>query len=270
MSMVGLRTEVLKASILAVLTAILLGASTYMLSPYIETKGPRQVGTLNAYTERGVLGSNIVGSVYFYNENISIFAHLKDASNNSVADAPVTFLIHGPSNSNITLSNTTKTNSSGVAVTKLPVLERVNHPETILGIWDTVATAEIAGTQIADSLAFEVVAPPNPFIDVYTDRGGNGPNTSSEPYSRNETVNLYASVSNGTNPLENSLVAFAVYRPTNKLILLTTNESDASGIAQESFRIPPVNESIGPWRVIVSVRIKDQVFIDTLTFECLP
>lgn len=262
--MIGLRTEVLKASIFAVLTAILLGASTYMLSPYIETREPRQVGTLDAYTERGV------GSFYFYNENISIFAHLKDTSNNPVANATVTFVIHGPPNSNITLSETTKTNSSGVAVTNLPVLDIVNRPETILGIWDAVATAEVADTQIEDSLAFEVVTSPNPFIDVYTNRGGNGSNTSSEPYSRNETVNLYARVSNGTNPLGNSLVTFAAYWPTNKLILLTTNKSNESGIAQEAFRIPPVNESIGPWRVVVSVRISDQVFIDALTFECKP
>lgn len=268
--MTGLRTEVLKTSTLAVLTAILLGASAYILFAQIGTVGPRQVGTLDTYTERGGLGSNTVGSFYLYNENISIFAHMKDTSNNSVAEAQVTFVIRGPPHSNITMVETAKTNSSGVAVINLPAPYRVDRPETIAGIWSAVATAEIAGTQITDSLAFEVEPPPSPFVDVYTDRGGNGPNTPSQPYSRNETVNLYAKVSNGTNLLEHHLVTFAVYKTTNETTIqfLTVNLSKVSGIATASFRIPPVKESEGTWQVIVSVNIEGQVFIDALIFEC--
>jgi hypothetical protein len=272
--MAGFNSDVFKASVLAVVTAILLGAATYVLSPQIET-APRLVATIDAYTERGGYGPSIVSSFYPYNENVSIFAKVKDTANKPVAHATVTFDVHGPPGSNITLPpQTAETNSSGVAVANITAPYQIAQPATVLGIWTAVATTEIADTQIVDSFVFEVKAPPSArdtrFIDVYTNRGGNGPNTSSQSYLRNETVNIYARVSNGTNPVEGSSVVFAAYWPTDELILLTSPHSNASGIATQTFRIPQVAESIGEWRVVVTVRINDQVFIDALTFECKP
>jgi len=266
--MAGFKTDLLKASVLAVATVILLGAATYVLSSRFITP-PRPIATVDAYTEKGGYGQGIVSSFYVYNENISIFATVLDDTNNPLANTEVTFEIHGPPNSNITLTQTTTTNSSGVAVATIPAPYTAYQPETALGMWTAVATTEVTGTQIVDSLAFEVKAPPSPFVDVYTDRGGTGQNQLSQPYNRNETVNLYAKVSNGTSPLEYHWVTFAVTGPTNETIpFWTIQPSNASGIATATFRIADRSQSEGIWRVIVTVRIKDKVFIDALTFEC--
>jgi len=266
--MTGFGRDILKASISAVLTAILLGGAIYMFTLQIEAPAPTTAGILEAYTLRGGLGPNTASNFYFYNENISIFAHVKDKTNNPIADAAVTFKIHGPPNSNITLVQTTKTNSSGVAIANLTSPYTVASPETVLGIWSVQATSEVAGTQIIDSLAFQVESPPNPFVDVYTDRGGNGPKTSSQAYSPGESAQLYAKVNNGTGPVDHARVTFTAYGPANEPLLLTSRDSNASGMATETFRIPPVAESIGPWRIIVTVKINAQVFIDELTFQC--
>jgi len=271
--MPGFKTEVIMASILAVITATLLGVTTYMLSPHIEIS-PVLMAKVDAYTEKGGYGPSILSTYYLYNENVSIFANVTDATNRPLADIPVKFEINGPPNSDILLLEHAVTNEAGIAVANVTAPYQRWQPATVLGIWTAVATTNITGTQIVDSLVFEVKAPPSArdprFIDVYTDRGGNGPNTSSQSYARNETVNLYARVSDGTNPIVGSSVVVAAYWPDNKLILLTTRESNASGISTASFRIPPVKESIGEWRVIVTVRINDQVFLDALNFECRP
>lgn len=271
--MTGYKKEVFKASILATITTLLLGAAAYVISSQIETP-TALIATIDAYTEKGGQGVGIISSFYNYNENFSVFATLKDAANKPLPNAPVTFKIQGPSSSNVTLTQTDITNSSGVATATITAPYTLAQPATVLGIWTAVASTEVTGTQIADSLAFEVKAPPSArdtrFIDVYTDRDGDGPNTSSQSYRRNETVNLYARVSNGTSPIEGSSVVFAVYWPNEELIFLTTPISNASGIATETFRIPPIAESIGDWRVIVTARINDQVFLDSLTFECIP
>jgi hypothetical protein len=264
--MSGLRTSVLKASALAVIAAILLGAAIHILSLQIELEPT--VATVDAYTEKGGYGPGIVSSSYLNNENVSIFAYLKDLTDKPVAGATVTFEIHGPLGSNIKLTQTATTNSSGVAVATVTPSHQADQQENVLGVWTATATTDIAGTQIVDSLAFEIKTPPSPFIDVYTDRGGNGSNTPSQPYSLDETVNLYAKLSNGTSPVEGIQVAFYIYDPENSIVLVPTPESNSSGIAEATFRIPNVPEAIGPWRVMVTARVYDERLVDALTFEC--
>jgi len=71
-------------------------------------------------------------------------------------------------------------------------------------------------------------------------------------------------------------VFFAVYAPgksaiNQTLTFVQTSNSNESGIAISNFRIPQVPEiSVGTWQVIVTVGIYGQVFIDALTFQCLP
>lgn len=269
--MAGFKTDAIKASFLAMATVLLLGAAIYALFPLIET-APKAVALLDTYTEKGGYGLGTISSFYLYTENVSIFANLKDTTDKPIVNATVKFEIHGPPGSNLTLSQTANTNSSGVAVATLPAPQVIGQLGTVQGIWSAIVTTEITGTQVADSLAFEVKAPPRPFVDVYTDRGGKGPNNSSQSYNRDENVTLYAKASNGTSPYERGLVVFAVYWPgpanTSALFFLTTPQTNASGIATVTFRIPSIQESIGTWRVFVTVRVDVQVLIDALTFEC--
>lgn len=268
-----LRNDIFKATILAVLTASLLSASTYVLSTQIAVELPKPGQTLDVYTEKGGVGPNVVSSFYLSSEKITLFANVSDTSKVPSAEAQVNFTIQGPPNAyqNITIVETAKTNSSGMAVATVLIPYSAEHPETAIGIWSTSATVETTEGPIIDALAFEVKPPPEPSVDVYTDRGGKGPNTPSQPYNPGNLVHLYAEVSNGTAPIGNLDVAFAAYGPTNETIpYLTVQRSNASGIAEASFRIPfEPKMSIGPWQVIVTVKIDDQVFIDALVFECI-
>lgn len=273
--MVRLGTDVIRAAALAVLAASLVGVATYMLTPQIEMEGPRPRAMLDAYTGKGGSGPNVVSSSYLANENLTMFASLKDESDNPMVDTTVTFELHGPPNpySNITVQVTVETDSSGVAVANVTIPYGDAPSETVVGIWSAVARTEISGDQIDDSVAFEVKQPPTPFVDVYTDRGGRGSNMPGQQYDLDETVRIYAEVSDGTDPVVNGDVTFAVYAPSpadegQSITFLVVNSTDEFGIAESSLKPPPVAEiSTGIWRVIVTVRVGDQVFMDALTFE---
>lgn len=262
--MAGFKTDILKATILAVGSVLLLGVATYFISP-LSITAPETKLSIDAYTEKGGLGLGIGSNFYVRNENVSIFATVKDSSDNPIANATVTFEINGPPGSNITMPKSAETNSSGVAA----VTVTLPHSDAIEGVWTAIVSTEISGTQALDSLAFELKPPPSPFVDVYTAKGGKGPNNSTMPYVRDEEVILFAEVNNGTNPVRNGQVTFAAYGPTNDILFFTTTESNSSGVATAAaFRIPVTTESIGTWRIIVTVRVNDNVLIDALTFEC--
>jgi hypothetical protein len=265
----GFQGDIIKASIVAVLLAALLGGTAYVLNRRIGIQVPN-VGTLDAYTARGGIGKNNASDFYYSNQEIPVFAHVEDTSNNPVEGADLEFEISGPPNSNIIITDTTATNNTGYSVIYIPVPRDNYPPEKVLGTWSIVATTEIAGVQITDSLAFEVKAPPSPFIDLYTDRGGTGLTKASQPYSLNETIQLFAAVNNGTTPIGSQSVAFTVYDPNGAVYYVTTSTSNStSGIAATEFRIAPgQTQLIGIWKIIATVRFEDQILIDALTFEC--
>lgn len=266
MKMAGFRASVVGASVMGLAAALLLGAAVHVISPLIDIGSI--IASVDAYTEKGGYGLGNVSSSFLSNESVSIFAQLKDSTSKPVVDASVKFEIHGPLGSNIKLTRSATTNRSGVAVATV-TSEDFDGQEIALGVWTTTATAEANDPPIFDSLTFEVKLAPSPFVDVFADRGGNGANTQSQPYRRNETVTLYALVSNGTNPVEGLQVTFAVYAPSNFTGLVSISQSNSSGLAEATFRIPPVVESIGTWRIITTVRVFDKVFVDAMTFECI-
>lgn len=270
MPLAGFRADIIKGAILAILAAILLGGSAYVLNKQIGIQVPN-VGTLDAYTTKGGLGPSNASDFYYSNQEIPLLAQVKDTSGNPVANATVVFKINGPPGSNITFPKSEQTNATGHAATTINP-DSALPPETVLGTWNVVATTEITGVQIADSLAFELKAAPTPFIDVYTDRGGMGLTRPSDPYVLNQTVQLLAEVNNGTNPVGSQFVTFTVYSPNGTVVFLTTKMSNASGIAAVTdppFRISD-QQITGTWRIIATVKFQEKVLIDALTFDCLP
>jgi len=272
-----LRSDILKASILAVLTASLLGASTYFVSEQIPKEEHKPAVILDAFTPKGGQGSTIVSSSYFYNQNVSIFALIKDESDNPLANTSVIFQIYGPPNpyNNLTITETIDTNASGIAMINLSVPFNGTYPETVIGVWSVIVTAQIVqGEEIVDTLAFEVEQPPSPYVDLYTDRGGQGANIASPSYNPNDTVTLYARVSDGNDPVGGYFAAFSVFRLAEDLtttVLVRTGQTNASGIASISFRLDPdPTRCLGSWQVLTRVMIKGQDYVDTLTFDCNP
>jgi len=270
-----LKTDILKASILAVLAASLMGATIYYASlPFLKEDSKSSV-VLDAFTQNGGQGSTVVSSPFLYDQNVSIYALVKDAINNPLTDISVTLRINGPPNpyDNVTIEKTIATNASGIAMVNLDVPLNQTYPETVIGVWSVVATAQIENDeQIADTLAFEV-EPPIPYVDLYTDRGGQGANVPSQSYKPGEIVSLYALVSDGVNPMGYTYVSFLAFNinSENTPAVYRTSSSNASGIASPSpsFRLSSNSTiSVGTWQVLATVEIRDRSYTDKLVFEC--
>jgi hypothetical protein len=265
----------LKASILAVLAASLMGATIYYASlPFLREERKSSV-MLDAFTQNGGQGSTVVSSPFLYDQNVSIYALVKDEINNPLTNISITLRINGPPNpyDNVTIEKTIATNASGIAIINLDVPLNQTYPETVIGVWSVVATARIENDeQIVDTLAFEV-KPPVPYVDLYTDRGGQGENIPSQPYEPGEIVTLYALVSDGVYPVGYTYVSFLAFNIDSEITpaVYRWSSSNASGIAfpSPSFRLsyePTI--SVGTWQVWATVEIGDRSYTDKLVFEC--
>jgi len=121
-------------------------------------------------------------------------------------------------------------------------------------------------------------------IDVFTDRGGEGPGydplthepwpykTSwSDAYGPQEEVTVCALVTYDNEPVEHKLVAFEVKDPTGTTILTRTNFSNSDGIACVEFRIPweggDAEDMFGIWAIIGTVDVAGDVVDDICPFK---
>jgi len=270
-----LKTDILKASIIAVLAASLMGATIYYASlPFLKEESKPSV-VLDAFTQNGGQGSTVVSRPFLYDQNVSIYALVKDAINNPLTNISINLRINGPPNpyDNVTIEKTIATNASGIAMVNLDVPLNQTYPETVIGVWSVVATARIENDeQIADTIAFEI-EPPIPYVDLYTDRGGQGANIPSQPYEPGEIVTLYALVSDGVNPVGYTPVSFFAFNIDSEITPAAhrASSSNASGIASPSpsFRLSSNSTiSVGTWQVLATVEIKDRSYTDELVFEC--
>lgn len=112
-------------------------------------------------------------------------------------------------------------------------------------------------------------------IDLYTQKepySGRGPNQPSDAFAPQEEVILYANVTYMGGPVANKLVVFEVHDPSLLSRLIRTAETDGSGLANVSFRIPwPIENAetivFGTWSVLANVEIAEEIVADTLTFK---
>lgn len=115
-------------------------------------------------------------------------------------------------------------------------------------------------------------------LDLYTQKepfSGKGLNQSSDTFSPQEQVVLYAYVTYNNECIVNKIVAFQIIGPPNpskNITHIETDSTNASGIATTTFRIPWPDESpeicvFGIWTIIASVDIAEQVVQDRLTFK---
>jgi len=129
----------------------------------------------------------------------------------------------------------------------------------------------------------QITRPLGPAIDVYTDRGGEGPGydethtpypykTSwSDAYGPQEEVLVCAKVTYNDEPVEHKLVAFEVKDPTGTTRLTRTAFTNEEGIACVTFRIPweggAAEDMFGAWAIIGTVDIAGDVVDDICKFK---
>lgn len=109
-------------------------------------------------------------------------------------------------------------------------------------------------------------------IDLFCQHGGVGNNvTSSSPFIVGDLISLFAYVTYNQVPVQSVLVAFQVNNPQGSLVLVTTAQTNASGIAATNFTITenvyPVFPSL--WEAIATASPAQQTVSDTMPFSVI-
>jgi hypothetical protein len=194
--------------------------------------------------------------------------------NASIADAPVAFEVKTPDDRDFLSPALTTVSTSELGTANLTF--QIPWPsDSSLGTWRATVTGRIYGENVSATNAFDCNLVPAT-IDVYTEKGGRGLNTPSGTYVLNESIVLYAEVRDTINKtIPNMTVSFgikffnttAVPGPTEFLL---SGQTNASGIANASFRMYSDAAYVGTWVVYATVRYNDVVLIDALTFTIAP
>jgi hypothetical protein len=109
-------------------------------------------------------------------------------------------------------------------------------------------------------------------IDLFCQHGGVGNNvTSSSPFIVGDLTILFAYVTYNQVPVQSILVAFQLNNPQDSLVLVTTAQTNASGIAATNFTITenvyPVFPSV--WKAIATASPAQQTVSDTMLFSVI-
>jgi len=114
-------------------------------------------------------------------------------------------------------------------------------------------------------------------FDLYTQKGGIGPNALGGDFEPGENVTLYVSMTSNSSPTENKIIIFEITGPWNSyqnISLLLTAVTDSSGIASHTFRIQPINDVpdtvLGTWSVTAQTGLDQATFGDSLDFQVAP
>ena len=106
-------------------------------------------------------------------------------------------------------------------------------------------------------------------LDVYTNRGGVGPNMQGGSFSPDESVFLYGQICNPLNEtVSDKLISFDVKNPNRETLMISVQPTNSSGIATVVFRIPPDISFVGTWEIYARTEYNETVLLDTLTFKC--
>ena len=189
--------------------------------------------------------------------------------NASIAGAPVTFEVKTPNDTDFLSPPliSTLTDSRGTA----NITFQIPWPsDTSLGTWHATVTGLIY-EQVMNATATldcELVAP---VIDVYTQKGGQGPNAIGGTFLLNETVFVYAEVRDSLNQTVPHLLVGFEFKFFNTTSVPWTGftmvqMTGSSGMANATTRLPPVSEYAGSWAVYATTQYNDMILIDTLTF----
>jgi hypothetical protein len=107
-------------------------------------------------------------------------------------------------------------------------------------------------------------------LDIFTQKGGGGPDQSGGEFKIDEKVYLTCRVTYNDDPVQQKLVAFEVQNPLNESVLFRTAITNQEGFVVISFRIPSIPDSIGTWTAFSVVDIAGKVAWDTIAFEVSP
>jgi hypothetical protein len=110
---------------------------------------------------------------------------------------------------------------------------------------------------------------PSVVMDVFTQKGGQGTNTSGGSFQPFENVFIYAHVTQGGKNLQNCPVALTLQKPDGTQIVQTVITND-SGVAETDLSLlPSEGNIIGTWHVLANTTIDNKAVKDTVNFQCV-
>jgi len=107
-------------------------------------------------------------------------------------------------------------------------------------------------------------------LDLYTNKGGLGINTSGGTFFPNANVVLYANVTYNGEGVADVLVSFEVKNPLNISIVYATARTYTDGIAKINFTISSQwqpEEIFGTWTAVATASVAQKFVRDKLTFQ---
>jgi hypothetical protein len=236
---VDVKKELLLTSLLAITLAVGLGALSFGL--FSET-------TPNVQIDVSATKNGVAGLSFLPEDQVFIEAHVS-SNNASVVGTPVNFEVKSPNGTDFPVQQTqpVRTNSLGIANITFQIpwpsdWASVLSPESmwVLGTWQTKATAKAYG-QTLDATTNFTCETLTPTIDLYTEKGGRGPNAPSGNFTTDETVTAYVEARDELNQTVPSLpVGFESlkYQAVDNIPTISSNATDALGIASFNVRYP--------------------------------
>jgi PKD repeat protein len=179
---------------------------------------------------------------------------------------------------NVSLANS-ETSITGNGTIALIAFEVVQGPESCVSspicIQNALLLDSASNSIIYDSVGavyfWRSMRPDPPVggraLDVYTQKGGIGPDEPGGQFVTGELVYLISRVTYNNDPVQRKLVAFEVINPLNESTVLRAAETDEDGFASVTFRTPNLPSSNGTWTAISVVDIGKTVVWDTVSFQ---
>jgi hypothetical protein len=122
---------------------------------------------------------------------------------------------------------------------------------------------QIASTTLDGNV--QVAQPTEQVLDVYTQRGGIGSNTSSDAFSPAETVILSAYLNHQGQPVSGTIVQFTTYDP-NGTPRAGTGRTDDNGIATSNITLSS-DPIMGNYSTTASANVQGQDYNDTVIYR---
>jgi hypothetical protein len=134
----------------------------------------------------------------------------------------------------------------------------------------TLTVTNDAGANATASKIIRIL--PNPFplaIDLYNQKGGQGPNQPSGGFKPGDIVILSAFLTYNGSPVEYKPVMFEVRDASGETVLYRSNFTDANGVASINFTIyvDCLPHIIGTWMAVALSTVSEVKVSDTLTFN---